>query len=428
MTSLIGTTIEWYDFFIYGTASALVFNKVFFPTMDPLVGTMAAFAAFGVAFIARPFGGIVFGHFGDRVGRKATLVTSLLIMGLATLLIGLLPTYASIGIWAPLLLVVLRFLQGFAVGGEWGGALIIASEYAPKNRRIFYTSWPQLGSALGLILSTTVFTAFAQLPEEQFLSWGWRVPFLLSIVLIAVGLYVRLTIMESPAFRELQKSKTESKAPAMEVLRTNPKGILLVLGMFFFPLGAYYVYTSFTLSYATQQLGVPRTVVLAGLLVVGFSQLLWTIVFAKIADRTGSVRFALLGCPLFSLLFAFPFYWLVETRDLTMILLAMFLVEIGHGGFYGVAAGFVTDVFDTRFRYSGLSLGLQGAAVVAGAPAPLVAAALLSWSGGQSWPLASWVALMAFVTLVSSYLALASRSRQEKREREAAPAGLAFQK
>jgi MFS family permease len=410
-TSLIGTTIEWYDFFIYGTASALVFNKMFFPNLSPTIGTMAAFATFGVAFVARPVGGIIFGHFGDRIGRKASLVMTLVIMGGSTVGVGLLPSYESIGFMAPLLLVTLRFLQGFAVGGEWGGALIMAFEYAPSNRRTFYTSWPQLGSGLGLILSTSVFSLFALLPDGQFLVWGWRVPFLASIVLIAVGLFVRLRILESPEFHRIQESNSASKVPGLEVLRTNLVGVLLCFGMFFFSLGAYYVFTSFTLNYATTQLGVARDVVLVGLLAAAGSQLLGTLLFAWIADRFGRTHLALLGCPLFALLFAFPFFWLVDTGNMVLIWIAMFLISASNGGFYGVAASFVTGLFDARVRYSGLSLGLQGAAVVAGAPAPLIATGLLAWSGGKSWPIAAWIALTAMVTLVSTKLALNRAAR-----------------
>src|SRR5215211_5251204 len=230
IASSIGTALEWYDYFLYGTAAALIFNQLFFPEADPLVGTLLAFATFGVGFGTRPIGGLVFGHFGDKIGRKAMLVITLIIMGAATSIIGLMPTYETIGIWAPILLVVLRLVQGFGVGGEWGGAVLMAVEYAPTGRRGFYGSWPQMGVPAGLVLATVVFALFEQLPEEQFLVWGWRVPFLLSIILVAVGLYIRLRLMESPAFREVEETHTESPMPILDVLRTYPKNVLLAMG------------------------------------------------------------------------------------------------------------------------------------------------------------------------------------------------------
>src|SRR3712207_6755176 len=258
--SFIGTAIEWYDFFLYGTAAALVFNQLFFPTFAPLTGTLASFATFGVGFFARPVGGVVFGHFGDRIGRKSMLVITLLVMGGATFLIGLLPTFQTAGILAPILLVTLRFLQGFAVGGEWGGATLMAVEHAPEESRNFYASWPQMGAPAGLVLSTAVFTIFSSLPDEQFLAWGWRIPFLLSIILIGVGLFIRLRVLESPAFERVKELGTESRVPLLEVLRDYPAAALLAIGVVLVNIGGYYIVITFTLSYATEQLGVARNV------------------------------------------------------------------------------------------------------------------------------------------------------------------------
>src|SRR5688500_7328114 len=253
MASLIGTTIEWYDFFLYGTAAALVFNRLFFPTFDPLAGTLAAFGTYAVGFIARPIGGIVIGHYGDKIGRKSMLVLTLVIMGIATFLIGLLPTYEQIGPWAAVALVVLRIAQGFGVGGEWGGAVLMAVEHAPPGRRGFYGSWPQIGVPAGLLLSTAVFTAFSWLPEEDFLTWGWRVPFLLSIVLVGIGLIIRLRILETPAFLRIKTQAGAARQPILEVLQRYPKQVLLAMGARFAENGAFYIFSVFVLTYATQR-------------------------------------------------------------------------------------------------------------------------------------------------------------------------------
>ena len=265
--SLIGTTIEWYDFFLYNTAAALVFNKLFFPTIDPIAGTMAAFGTYTVGFVARPFGGIVIGHFGDKVGRKSMLVLTLLIMGVSTCLIGLLPTYETIGPWAAVLLVILRMAQGFGVGGEWGGAVLMAVEHAPPGKRGFYGSWPQIGVPAGLLLSTIVFSLFARLPQDQFLAWGWRIPFLLSVVLVIVGMLIRLRIMETPAFQKMKEGRTESKQPIFEVIRKYPKEILQAAGARCAENGSFYIYSAFMLVYATQHAHIDRNVALNGIMI-----------------------------------------------------------------------------------------------------------------------------------------------------------------
>ena len=264
--SLIGTSIEWYDYFLYGTAAALVFNKLFFPSYDPLVGTLLAFATFSLGFIARPVGGIVFGHFGDKIGRKKMLYLTLMIMGLSTACIGLLPTYAAIGIWAPILLVGMRLLQGFGLGGEWGGAVLMAVEHAPANRRGFYGSWPQLGAFVGLLLSTLVFRAVSKMPDADFLTWGWRVPFLLSFILVAVGIWIRMTIAESPVFQKMKEQKQEAKMPIIEALTKHPKNIFIAMGARFAENGLFYVFTVFSLTYISTYLKVPRVIGLNGLL------------------------------------------------------------------------------------------------------------------------------------------------------------------
>jgi MFS transporter, MHS family, shikimate and dehydroshikimate transport protein len=286
--SFIGTTIEWYDFFLYGTAAALVFNKLFFPEFSPLAGTLLAFSTYAVGFLARPIGGIVIGHYGDKIGRKSMLILSLLIMGIATFLIGLLPTYNAIGVAAPILLVILRLAQGFGVGGEWGGAVVLAVEHAPPGKRGFYGAWPQMGVPAGLLLSTGVFTLFnASLSDAAFLSWGWRVPFLLSIVLVAVGLFIRLRIMETPAFQRVKDTRSEARMPVIEVIRTHPRNVLLAMGMRIAENGVFYVFTVFSLTYGTQVLGVPRTTVLIGVLIAAAVGLFAMPYFGWLSDRVG---------------------------------------------------------------------------------------------------------------------------------------------
>ena len=271
--SLIGTTIEWYDFFLYGTATALVFNKLFFPTFDPLMGTLLSLGTYSVAFVARPIGGIVIGHYGDKIGRKSMLVLTLMIMGVATFLIGLLPTYSTLGPMAPVLLVLLRIAQGFGVGGEWGGAVLMAVEHAPPGKRGFYGSWPQIGVPAGLLLSTIVYFPFSRMPEAAFLSWGWRVPFLLSILLVAVGLIIRVRILETPAFERLKETRQAARMPIVEVLRRYPKEVLLAMGARLAENGAFYLYTTFILVYAVQHVHMDRNIVLWALIVVATIEL-----------------------------------------------------------------------------------------------------------------------------------------------------------
>jgi MHS family shikimate/dehydroshikimate transporter-like MFS transporter len=404
LASFIGTTIEWYDYFLYGTAAALVFNELFFPNVDPLIGTLSAFATFAVGFVARPLGGAIFGHYGDRIGRKAMLVLTLLMMGIATFLIGLLPTYETIGIWAPILLVVLRLLQGFGVGGEWGGAVLLAVEHSPGGRRGFYGSWPQMGVPAGLLLSTGVFTVFSSLPNEQFLAWGWRAPFLLSILLVAVGLYIRLAILETPAFRQVQETHTEARMPIMDVLRTNPKGILLVIGMRIAENGSFFIFSVFVLSYATEQLGLARSMVLAGVMIAATIQLFAVPVWGALSDRIGRRPVYLFGAA-FTLLFAFPSFWLINTQATILVWLAIVLaLAVGHGAMYGPQAAFLPELFGTRVRYSGIAFSRELASVVAGALSPFIATALLAWAGSY-WPVAVYLAAMALITVVAVYLA-----------------------
>ncbi|MDQ4063251.1 MAG: MHS family MFS transporter [Actinomycetota bacterium] len=404
VSSFIGTTIEWYDFFLYGTAAALVFNQLFFPSYEPLAGTLLAFGTYAVGFAARPLGGIVFGHYGDKIGRKNMLVLALLIMGVATFVMGLLPTYESIGVLAPILLVTLRFVQGIGVGGEWGGAVLMAVEHSPRGKRGYYGSWPQMGVPAGLLLANLVFFASSSyIPEEQFLAWGWRIPFLVSIVLVGVGLFIRLRLLETPAFQQVQESQTEAPMPIIDVLRTYPKNVLLAMGMRIAENGTFYVLTVFVLTYVAGQLGMDQNTGLIGVLIAATIGLFTIPLFGALSDRIGRRRVYLIGA-VFSLIFAFPFFWMMNTGSPVLIWLAIVLgVNIGHDAMYGPQAAFFSELFGTRVRYSGASLGYQLASVLAGGLSPLIATALLGYYG---WPaVALYTAGMAVITVVATYLA-----------------------
>ena len=404
--SFIGTTIEWYDFFLYGTAAALVFNELFFPNVDPLIGTLSAFATFAVGFAARPIGGIVFGHFGDRIGRKSMLVLSLLIMGIATFLIGCLPTHASIGIAAPILLVLLRFAQGIGVGGEWGGAVLMAVEHAPKGKRGFYGSWPQMGVPAGLLLSTVVFTVIQNMTTEaQFLSWGWRIPFLVSIVLVLVGLFIRLAVMESPAFKEVKDSGTQVDKPIVELVKTQKRDVLTAMGMRIAENGTFYILTVFVLAYGEETLKLDKNTVLTGVIIAASIGLFTIPLYGMLSDRIGRRKVYMAGA-LFSLAFAFPFFMLVDTKEPVLIWLAIVLgVNVGHDLMYGPQAAYFSELFSTRVRYTGASVGYQLASVFAGGFAPLIAVALLAAGGDEPYLVAIYMSVMALITVIATYLA-----------------------
>jgi MFS transporter, MHS family, shikimate and dehydroshikimate transport protein len=404
LASFLGTSIEWYDFFLYGTAAALVFNKLFFPTLDPLAGTMASLATYAVGFFARPLGGIVFGHYGDRIGRRAMLVTTLLMMGLSTFLIGALPTYDQIGVLAPVALVALRFVQGLGVGGEWGGAVLLAVEHGHRGRRGFYGSSAQAGVPAGLLLANGALAAAAALPEEQFLSWGWRVPFLAGVVLLGLGLFIRLHILETPLFAQAQAQRATSPSPLLDLVRNYRKNLLLAMGARFAENACFYVFTVFIYVYASEPRGFARDTVLVGVLLASALQLVSIPAFAALSDRLGRRPVYLAGALSLGL-FAFPFFWLVDSGVPVLIWLALVLGLTAVAAMYGPQAAFFSELFGTNVRYSGASLGSQLAAPFAGGLAPLIATALLDWSGGRPWPVALYMIGMVLITFCSVFLA-----------------------
>ena len=408
--SFIGTAIEWYDFFLYGTAAALVFPQLFFPTADPLAGRLAAFGTYAVGFLARPIGGVLFGHYGDRVGRKAALVTTLVIVGLSTCAMGLLPTYATAGVWAPILLVTLRFVQGLGVGGEWAGAVLLVVEHGGARRRGFFASWVQAGAPVGLLLATAAFGMAARLPEADFLAWGWRVPFLLGVVLTGVGLFLRVKVLESPLFEKAVREQPATTPPVVEVLRKHPRNVLLAMGARIAENGFYYFFTVFGLSYGRDSLGLSRDLLLNGVLVAAVAHLIATPLFGALSDRVGR-KPVYLGGAVFLALYAFPFFWLMGTRRPEWVWLGLAVGMVGHAAMYGPQAAFLSELFGTRVRYTGASLGYQLAAPLSGGLAPLVATALLGWSGGDPWPVGVYLVGMAAVTVVAVLLAAETHGR-----------------
>jgi metabolite-proton symporter len=403
VSSVIGTAIEWYDFFLYATASALVFAKLFFPTFDPVVGTIAAFGSFAVGYIARPFGAVFFGHFGDRIGRKATLVATLMIMGVATTIIGLLPTYDSIGIWAPAMLVAMRFCQGLGVGGEWGGAVLMVVESAPPEKRGFYGAFPQLGVPLGLLLSTGVFKLVASMPNEDFLTWGWRVPFLLSVVLIGIGLFIRLRVQESPVFEAIKEKQEVVKAPLIELLKRHPKVILLALGTRFATDITFNVINVFVLAYATQQLGLGRGLMLNAIIIGSIVALGTLLLFGKLSDRIGR-RATYMAGAVFVAIYGFAFFPLLETRDTTLIFIAYIIgIAVSQASVYGVQSTWFAEMFGTKVRYTGASLPYQIAGIITSGPTPLIATYLFA-TYHSTLPIAGYIAITAVLSLVCAFL------------------------
>ncbi|MFD5655851.1 MFS transporter [Streptomyces hirsutus] len=422
LASFVGTTIEWYDFYIYGTASALVFGKLFFPDVSPAAGVLASFATFWVGFLARPLGGIVFGHFGDRMGRKGTLVTTLLLMGVATFLIGVLPTHAQIGVLAPILLALLRAVQGIAVGGEWGGAVLMASESAPKGRASFFAMMVQQGSPAGAILATLVFLASGTLDDAAFLAWGWRVPFLLSALLVVVGLLIRLKVEESDDFAQVKKRGDVVKLPIAEVLRTGWRVVLLGIGASTMGISAAYFTNTFVLSWTTNELHMNRQTMLYILLGLSVVQFVWQPIAALISERVGEARFMVCSL-LANVIVAVPMFLMINTTRPLLVFLGIALAMISGSGYYAVLAGFLARAFPSRVRYTGISLSYQLCSMLIGGTTPLVAQALLTSGGGSIWPVVAFYAvLLLFTTACVAALARVTDRRAPQPQAAAATA------
>ncbi|MDA2805358.1 MFS transporter [Nocardiopsis suaedae] len=417
-SSLIGTTIEWYDFFLYGSAAALVFGTVFFPDADPLTGVLLSFGTYAVGFVARPLGGLVFGHFGDRTGRKRLLVISLLMMGASTFAIGLLPGYATIGVAAPLLLILLRVVQGFALGGEWGGAVLLVSEHGSARHRGFWASWPQAGVPCGNLLATAVLAVLAAVqPAEAFDAWGWRIPFLLSGLLVLIGLYIRLAVSESPVFLEAARKAEASakasgpaeRAPLVAVLRDHWRELLVAMGVRLAENISYYVITAFILVYAVQEAGVERGTVLNALLAAAVVQLVAIPLWGALSDKVGRrpvVAFGAAGVGVWM----FVFFPLVDRAGFWALLAAAGVGLVLHAAMYGPQAAYFSELFGTRTRYSGASIGYQLASIVAGGLAPLIATSLLA-AFASAVPVAVYVAGAAVLTLAAVAVSPETRGR-----------------
>ncbi|WP_433293455.1 MFS transporter [Pseudonocardia sp. CA-142604] len=384
VASTVGTSIEWYDFFLYGTAAALVFPHVFFPGSTPYAGVIASFGTQFVGFAARPIGAAIFGHYGDRIGRKATLITTLMIMGVGTTLIGLLPGFASIGIAAPILLTVLRLLQGVAVGGEWGGSVLLSMEWGSDKRRGFMASWPQLGVPIGLLLSTAMVQLMSATTGDGFLTWGWRVPFLVSIVLVGIGLYVRLKVLESPAFTEVKKTQAVLHVPVLEAFRHQWREILTSAFVRMSEQAPFYLFVTFVLTYGTQQLQLSRTGLLNDTLIAAAVGFVSVPLFGHLSDLIGRRMMYGIGI-VCTAAFAFPYFGLLNTRVAGLVLLAIVVSLIFHDMQYGPQAALIAESFGPNIRYSGAGIGYQLASVIAGGPAPLIAAAILQSTGSSTW-------------------------------------------
>ncbi|MFX1671808.1 MFS transporter [Paraburkholderia sp. A2WS-5] len=398
LAAFIGTMIEWYDFYIYATAAALVFGELYFPSEDRFVSTMASFATFAVGFFARPLGGLIFGHLGDRIGRKKALMTTLMMMGVATVCVGLLPSYAKVGMLAPVLLVLLRVVQGVAVGGEWGGAVLMAGEHAPAGRRNFFASFAQLGSPAGLILSLLAFRSVTSLEKAEFLSWGWRLPFLASAALLVVGLMIRLGVNESPEFEKLKDQRRTVKLPVAEVFRSARGLVLLCIGANTIGIAGVYFTNTFMIAYTTQYVGITRSLILDCLFAVAIIQFLAQPLAAWIAERMGGARF--LKCAaLAAMLSPYPMFVLVQSGKVVPMVIGIAIAVVCMASFYSVIAGFVSGVFPTRVRYSAISLAYQVCGAVAGGLTPLVGTWLAHRYVGQWWPLAVFYTCLAGVSL-----------------------------
>src|ERR1700737_1182613 len=401
LASTIGTAMEWYDFFLYSTVTGLVFARLFFPRADPFVGTLEAFGVYAVGFVARPIGAAIFGHYGDRIGRKATLIATLLTMGIATFLIAFVPTYASIGIWGAVILTVLRMLQGIGVGGEWGGSVLLAMEWSRTHGQRGLVAWgPQFGVPCGLFLANLAILAFSQLSGDQFSTWGWRIPFALSIVLVGVGLWIRLGILETPVFQQLLDNRKIEKAPIIEVFKKHPKEILLSALLRMSEQAPFYIFTAFIFAYAVGTLHMSRDLILIAVLVASCVSFVTIPLSGHISDRIGRRKMYLIGAATVGV-FGFLYFGMVDTAIPSAVFIAIVLSLIPHDMQYGPQAALIAEAFTPRLRYSGASLGYQLASVIAGGPAPLIATALFA-SYHSGYAISIYIAACAVVSLVAT--------------------------
>ena len=403
LASAIGTTIEWYDFFLYGVMTPLVLNKLFFPNADILISTLLAYGTFFVGFLSRPIGGIIFGHYGDRLGRKTVLILTLLIMGIATFLIGLLPTYASAGMWAPLLLLALRIFQGIGIGGEWGGAVLMAVEHSPGGQRGFYGAWPQIGVPAGLLLSAGVVNLLSFLNNDDFFAWGWRIAFLLSAVLVAIGLYIRLRILETPAFKVAQQQNQIAAVPVAELFRTHSKNTLLGLGARYIEGVTFNMYGVFLVGYLTSTLHMTRQTALLAVMVASAIMIVMLPICGRLSDRIGRRKVFGIASLLIGVL-SFPAFWLMGPQSplLTIIAVAVPFALV-YPAVYGPEAALFSELFDTRVRYTGISFVYQFSGIFASGLTPIVATALLPLGGGKPWLICLYILVVSAISALSVY-------------------------
>ncbi|MBJ8442715.1 MFS transporter [Acinetobacter bereziniae] len=402
ISSMVGTTIEWYDFFIYGAAAALIFNKLFFPNLDPLAGVLAAFATYAVGFIGRPLGGIVFGHFGDKIGRKSMLLVTLMLMGIPTVMIGLLPTFESIGYWATICLIILRFIQGMAMGGEWGGAVLMAVEHAPEGNKGFWGSLPQASTGGGLMLASIALGLVSMLPEEALFSWGWRIPFLASIVLLGVGWYIRVKVPESPDFEQVKQQAEEIKVPALQVFKNHPKELLTIILSRAAENAWFYLASTFTLAYTTTQLGIARQEILFATICGAGVIMVMTPLCGHLSDKVGQRNMFRFGLCVLAL-YSYPFFAMLNTKDPVLVWTAIVLaIGVVFPIMYAPQSQLFARQFPAEIRYSGISISVQFAGVLGGGLAPLIATKLLSIGGGSIHLVITYIVSFAVIAIIAS--------------------------
>lgn len=420
IASVVGSSVEWFDYFLYGTVAALVFNQLFFVTDDPAFGTLYAFATFALAFFIRPLGGIIFSHIGDRIGRKKTLVLTLSLMGLATFLMGVLPTYAQIGIWAPVFLIILRLIQGLGLGGEWGGALLLAVEYAPKEKRGFFGSVPQMGVTIGMLMGTIALSIMTLLPDEAFMTWGWRVPFLLSALLVVFGLWIRKGIEETPTFQKTQEKGEIPKLPIADTLKYHWREVLIATGAKVVETAPFYIFGTFIVSYGTQQLNFNQTSILMAVTVGTIVTTILMPIMGSLSDKIGRKKLYV-GGTILMIFFAFPYFWLIHQESVFLLFLATIIgLGIIWAPITAVLGTMFSEIFSANVRYTGISLGYQIGAAVAGGTAPLIATALLIRFNNSYIPVALYIILTALISLVAIWTVKDRRNEELDEELQVA--------